>query len=215
MPTKKRKPGKIETRRASGGIAKKKTMKPAPHAHAVVMKPTAKRWHLVPQLTIAGSAIALLLLLGVIDRATFATLPGKAATIPPATIGIEHDRPLQLSVLIARKERAGYASFVNQSDETIHLSVPSLWMRSEVTGVPLAQVTSDIPVFGFTRWTLPAHAGIKMLLPQAPESLFFDSVSSSTAAIDLQTINLTNLTADSRVVLLQKQLLVNLWTNGE
>jgi hypothetical protein len=174
-----------------------------------------RRLHLATQLTIAGSAIAVLLLLGVIDRVTFATLPGKAAEPLPATIGIEHDQPLRLSLLIARKEQAGYASFIHQSDETIHVSVPSTWTRVEVTGVPIGQVRSDVPVFGFTRWTLPAHAGVKMLLPEAPDSLFFDSTSAATAAIDLQTVDLVNLRANSRVVLLQKQALVSLWGNEE
>lgn len=173
--------------------------------------PVAKRWHLVPQLTIAGSAIALLLLLGTIDRITFATRPSKAAEMLPATIGIEYDQPLRLSVLVARKEQAGYTSITNQSDETVHLSVPSTWTRTEVTGVPLGRVTQDIPVFGFTRWTLPAHAGVNMLMSQAPNSFFFDSTSTLAAAIDLQTIDLVKLHASSRVLLLQKQLLVALW----
>lgn len=210
MPTKK----KAQAKRAPTRTVPKKHRKASSvRQPASVKKPVTKRWHLAPQLTIAGSAITLLLLLGVIDRVTFATLPGKAAESMPATIGIEYEQPLQLSVLIARKEQAGYAAILNQSDETIHVSMPSSWSRTEVTGVPIAQVTSDIPVFGFTRWTLPAHSGLKMHLPQTPDSLFFDSTSAATAAINLQTVDLTNLKADSRVVLLQKQVLVTLWEN--
>lgn len=170
-----------------------------------------KRLHLGMHLTIAGSAIAVILMLGMVDRATFSTGRSNAAQSMPSTIGLEHDGPLTLSVLIARKEKAGYVSLTNGSDETIHVSVPSDWQRSEVTGAPLSAVTSDIPVFGFTRWSLPARAGIKMLLSVAPDSLFFDSTSKASTAVDLQTVDLVTLQTSSRVVLLQTQLLVPLW----
>lgn len=174
-----------------------------------------KRLHLGMHLAIAGSAIGILLILGIVDRATFSTGRSSAQSTLPATIGVEHDGPLTLSILVARKEKAGYVSLTNRSDDEIHLSVPSGWQRSEVTGVPISEVTADIPVFGFTRWTLPARAGMKMLLSTAPQALFFDSTSNSSAAIDVQTVDLTTLEMTSRVVLLQKQLLVPLWGDVE
>ncbi len=187
----------------------------AKRTHVSLKKPEKKSLHLGMHLTIATSAILVLMLLGIVDRVTFATLGSKAAEPTPMTIGIEHEGPVTLSVLVARKQLAGYTSIINQSNETVHISVPSDWKRSEVTGVPLADVVQDIPVFGFTRWKLPAHAGIKMLMDESPASLFFDSSSLATAAINLQTIDLTNLRANSKVVLLKNQALVQLWGNEE
>ncbi len=207
-------PVRTSALKKSTPIAKKaalQTKKPTILTNKPVIK---KGWDLGMQLAIATSAIAVLLILGILDQ-TFSTQPSKAADVLPATIGIEHDGPITLVVVVARKEKAGYTSITNESDETIHVSLPSSWKRSEVTGVPLSQVTQDIPVFGFTRWKLPARAGIKMLMDAAPTSLFFDSTSATTAAIDLQTINLATLSVSSKVVLLQKQALVQLWDKSE
>ena len=174
-----------------------------------------KNLHLGMHLIIAGSAIAVLMLLGIVDRVTFSTLPSKAALPLPATIGLEHEDPLTLSMIVARKQSAGYVSLTNRSDALIRVSMPSDWKRSEVTGAPLSAFLQDIPVFGFTRWTIPGHAGIKMSLIDAPDALFFDSNSDTTTQIDLQTIDLADLSASSRVVLLQKQTLVKLWGSEE
>ncbi len=174
-----------------------------------------RRLHLGMHLIIAGSAICVMLLLGVIERNTFATKEGNASEAIPVTIGLEHSAPLSLSVLFAKKDNAGYVSITNQSSETIHLNLPSTWNRTEVTGASLKDVAQDIPVFGFSRWTLPGHAGMKLLMPAAPAAVFFDSVSASTAAIDLKTIDLTTLTVSNKVVLVQKQTLVPLWIGNE
>lgn len=171
--------------------------------------------HLGMHLLIAGSAVAVLVLLGVVERNTFATRISDAADDVPATIGLEHTSPLSLSILFARKEHAGYVSIANGSSETIHVNLPSTWTRTEVTGAPLSEVKQEIPVFGFVRWTLPGKAGMKLILPKAPGAVFFDSVSPATAAIDLKTIDLVTLNVSNRMVLVQKQTLVPLWTQEE
>lgn len=177
---------------------------------AVAKKP-ARSMHLGMHLIIAGSAICVMLLLGVIERNTFATRQSAAEDTMPVTIGLEHTAPLSMSVLFARKENAGYVSITNQSSETIGINLPSTWTRTEVTGANLADVKQDIPVFGFSRWTLPGKAGIKLLMPSAPDAVFFDSTSTSTAAVDLKTIDLSSLGVTNKVVLVQKQTLVPLW----
>jgi len=180
----------------------------------IAAKP-ARNLHLGMHVIIAGSAICVMLLLGVIERNTFATLQGDAEDAVPVTIGLEHDGPLSMSVLFARKENAGYVSITNQSSETIRINLPSNWSRTEVTGADLKDVAQDIPVFGFSKWTLPGKAGIKLLMPSAPSAVFFDSVSTSTAAIDLKTIDLATLGVTNKVVLVQKQTLVPLWGENE
>lgn len=187
-----------------------KTLKTLP----VAQKP-ARSMHLGMHLIIAGSAICVMLLLGVIERNTFATRQSAAEDTMPVTIGLEHTAPLSMSVLFARKENAGYVSITNQSNETIGINLPSTWTRTEVTGASLADVKQDIPVFGFSRWTLPGNAGIKLLMPSAPDAVFFDSTSTSTAAVDLKTIDLGSLGVTNKVVLVQKQTLVPLWGQTE
>lgn len=195
-----------------------KAMKPM-KAPTLTMTPIAakpaRNLHLGMHAIIAGSAICVMLLLGVIERNTFSTLQGDAEDAVPVTIGLEHDGPLSMSILFARKESAGYVSITNQSSETIHINLPSNWSRTEVTGADLKDVTQDIPVFGFSKWKLPGKAGMKLLMPEAPSAVFFDSVSASTAAIDLKTIDLATLGVTNKVVLVQKQTLVPLWGENE
>ena len=166
------------------------------------------------QFAIAGSAIAVLVLLAALERNVFSTHPSDAASVP-ATIGLEHSSPLSLGVLFARKQGAGYVSITNNSNEAIHVSLPSSWTRTEVTGTELKNVTQDIPVFGFSRYGLPAGAGMKLLLPEAPGAVFFDSTSSAVTAVNLKTIDLTTSQSDSRVILVQSQSLVPLWSSAE
>ncbi len=181
------------------------------------MKPVAtrKELHLGMHLIIASSAIAVLMLLGIVDRVTFSTLLSNAANPLPVTIGIEHNGSAVLAVVIARKTNAGYASIINDSGEGVHVSVPSEWKRIEVTGTALTNVTEDVVLLGFTRYALPAGAGIKMLLPLAPSGLFFESPSASTAAINLQTIDLTDESVTQRTVLVKDKTLVRLWESDE
>lgn len=180
----------------------------------VAVKKPARNFHLGIQFAIAGSAIAVLLLLAAFENNIFVTKGSDAAAVP-VTIGLEHDAPLSLSILFAKKENAGYVSLQNTSSESIHISVPSNWVRSEVTGAELKDVTQDIPVFGFTRYALPAGAGMKMLLSEAPGAVFFDSTSDAVTAIDLKSIDLMTSKVSSKVVLIQKQSLISLWTDVE
>ncbi len=168
------------------------------------------------QMIIAGSAVAVLVFLGVIQQSTFATGRSSASEVIPVTIGIEHSTPVKIGVVFARKEKAGYVALQNNSDEVIYLSLPSTWHRTEVMGATLADVTSEIPVFGFVRWKLPAHSGMRMLLPSAPASVFFDSQSETIASIEMQMIDLTTLSSTKRVALIQKEgALVQLWGEEE
>lgn len=167
------------------------------------------------QLLIAGCAIALLLVLGIVERTTFSTNPGKAASATPVTIGIEHERRTTLNIVFARKGVLGYVSITNMSADDVYLSLPSSWQRTEVVGAPIASVTHEIPVFGFVRWKLPARAGIRLEVDSAPGAVFFDSVAASVTAIDLKMIDLTTDSASSKVILVQKQALVPLWGSEE
>ena len=223
MPRTKKKKGKSDVRvfsmpkptKRAQAIITKKSSSEAKKTVSHPMKQTKREWHIGMQLLIAGSAVAVLMILGIVDRVTFSTLGSLAEQPMPATIGIEHQNPVRLSIIIARKNDSGHVSIVNQSDELIHISVPSGWYRQEVSGAPLTSVVQDIPVLGFTRWTMPGHAGIKMFVPNAPAAFFFDSSSESSAEVDLQTIDLNDSSTTSRVLLLKDKALARLWGNDE
>lgn len=233
MPAKKKsakKPAVRKTVRKAAAPKKKKALPPR-SAHGVFQKRTEQPAKKQPSVTvanapsrsfaigihavIAGAAVVALLFLGFIERDIFSTNLSGAEDAVPATIGLEHTSPLSLSILFAKKENAGYVSITNGSAETIHVHLPSSWTRTEVTGAPLSEMKREIPVFGFVRWTLPGKAGMKLLVPEPPSAVLFDSTSSSTAAIDLKTIDLTTLAVGNRVVLVQKQGLVYLWGTQE
>ena len=196
-------------------VSMKKSLPEAKKSPLVATSSPKREWHLPMQFLIAGSAIAILMILGIVDRVTFSTLGSHAKEPVPVTIGIEHENPLTLSIVVARKNGSGYASITNRSFEQIRISVPSEWKRTEVTGAPLSAFTQDTPVFGFSRWTLPPHGGIKFLPDRAPEALFFDSDSMSTTEIDLQTVDLSDFASMSHVILLKDKALLKLWGSGE
>ena len=171
--------------------------------------------HLGMHLLIASSAVAVLLLLGIIDRGHFSTILSRAQESLPVTITLEHTRPLKMSMIVARKPSAGYIEVSNDSDTAMHISLPAPWKRTEVTGVAMDEVTKDFPKLNSARWLLPPHAGMKMLLPSAPDAILFENDASTTAAVNLQTVDLATLETTKRVVLLQTQALVTLWTTEE
>lgn len=72
---------------------KKSTVAPAKQSIA-----PKRNLHLGMHLIIAGSAVCVMLLLGVIERNTFATRESSAEEIP-VTIGLEHSAPLSMSIL--------------------------------------------------------------------------------------------------------------------
>jgi hypothetical protein len=209
----KKKKKKIVAKRKPAAVKRKVATVATPKPEIVVVQPTPRRnYHLGMQLAIAGSAIVVLLLLAAVENNIFSTKGGDAAALP-ITIGLEHSGPLSLSVLFAKKDTAGYVSLRNNSHDDIHISVPSNWVKSEVTGTDIRNVTQDIPTFGFTRYALPAGAGVKMLMPESPDAVLFDSTSQAVTALDLKTIDLTTSKVMSTVILLQKQTLISLWTN--
>jgi hypothetical protein len=174
--------------------------------------------HLGPQFLIAGSAIALLIVLATVDRNTFATRSGNAAgsTKPIGiAIGLEHEEQAAITMLVARKGPASYTSIGNDSSSPLFVSVPSGWDRIEVTGATLQDVKGEIPVFGFRRWTLPPHASMKLTVTSVPDFILFDNGSTSVATVDLTTVDLPSSSARNQVVMVQTQTNVELWKNEE
>lgn len=92
-------------------------------------------------------------------------------------IGVEHELPLSLLLEVGINGESAVYEFYSQSPETILLSVPSTWIRREVRNAPIHTVTAEAPSLGFTRWNLPARAGISFKVHRNPDSVILHNPS--------------------------------------
>jgi hypothetical protein len=141
------------------------------------------RHHRIP---VAVATLALLAL------GTQAHLRLRAALsdIPPADIAVEHQEPLDLMLAISRRGGEGLLDIEHGNAETVFLSLPDDWERIEVRDADLAAVTGEPPMFGFVRWTLPAGAGVRFRLPQAPSGLRLHHQSDAPLHLDITAVDL-------------------------
>lgn len=173
-----------------------------------------RRMHVRMHLTIAVLSIAVLSGLGLVDRMRFSTQKTDAKTPINRIIGIEHDGPASLTVVLARKNTAGLVSLENTSNAPVYVSLPDNWNRTEVTNTTIDKVTSSKTQYNFLRWTLPAKAGMKMLLPEVPSSFtFLSPTESNTVALTIHSVDVVDGTKETQVILLQKQAVAKFWTS--
>ncbi len=164
-------------------------------------------------LTIAVLSIAVLSGLGLVDRLHFSTQKTDAKTPVNRIIGIEHDGPASLTIVLARKNTAGLVSIENTSNAPVYLSLPDNWNRTEVSNTTIEKVTNTKTQYSFLRWTLPAKAGMKMLLPEVPSSFtFLSPTGTSTVALTVHSVDVVDGTKETQVILLQKQAVAKFWT---
>jgi hypothetical protein len=90
------------------------------------------------------------------------------------------------------------------------LSVPSTWVRREVKNAPIHTVTSEAPSLGFTRWKLPARAGISFRIPDAPDSMILHNPSEVQMKLDLVQVDLLTEEVERDILLIQEDT-VKLW----
>jgi hypothetical protein len=125
-------------------------------------------------------------------------------------IGIEHDKPLSLSLEVGILNDKASVEFFSESAETILISVPSTWVRREVKNAPIHTVTSESPSLGFTRWKLPARAGISFRVPDAPDSIVLHNPSGVQMKLDLVQVDLETEEVKRDILLIQGDT-VKLW----
>lgn len=148
----------------------------------------------------ATIGVIAIVLLGV-----FSVSKGNTATVTSnvVDIGIEHKKPLSLSFEIGVLDSMATAEFIADSDETISISVPSTWKRHEVQNASIEDVTSDPPSLGFTRWHLPAGAGISFRILSAPESILIHNPSEVPLKLDVVRVDLMTEEVVRETVLIQ------------
>ncbi len=125
-------------------------------------------------------------------------------------IGVEHEKPLSLTMEVGVRDNVGMMDFFSEAEETILLSVPSTWVRREVWNAPIQTVTSKVPSLGFTRWTLPSRAGISFKVSDAPDSLILHNPSNVQMKLNLVYVDLEKEHTERETVLIQDDT-VKLW----
>jgi hypothetical protein len=174
-------------------------------------------WHLGTQVAIAVSAMAVLALLGVVDRSMFSAALGNAKNSAPVVteIGLQHETPAAVDMLVARKGDLGYVDVNNTSAFPLKISLPETWERTSVRGGSIWLVTQEDPEMGFVRWTLPAKMGMTLRTKQVPDSILFHSPSGQTASVRITSVNVATDEKFEHSLLFQNTAEAKIWTDDE
>ena len=124
-------------------------------------------------------------------------LPGERAEI-----GLEHTKPVTLSLSFTTNGTQGVADVRHDALETVYLSLPSSWTKREVGGVPLTSVTSDPPYFGFTRWSIPAGALVSFDITP-PQTILLHNPSGIPTEVELTRVDLAKNVVERDIILIQ------------
>ncbi len=153
------------------------------------------------------AALAAVIAVVVFSQGTIRSgLPGLTANVSPqarAEIGVEHVRPLSLSLTVSTNGKSGVVDLGHDGSGTAYLSLPSSWMRREVRGTTLAAVVADPPTFGFTRWAIPAGSTVSFAVPVAPETILLHNPSGVPLQIKLTRVDLVTQEVERDVILIQ------------
>lgn len=150
----------------------------------------------------ARSAVLALLTLAAV---ALLALPGptSAPGLTEANIAVEHARPLTLGVRVSETPGGGLLELSVQGEETAGVSLPETWVRIEVRGVPLAQVTADEPALGYVRWAIPTGAEVQFRLPSFPADATLHNPSLVPLEVRLTRVDLASGAATHEVRLVQ------------
>jgi hypothetical protein len=135
---------------------------------------------------LAGLTLLLLLLWGI---TSMQMRRRTADLLPTADIAVEHTAAAGMTVTRTADGR-GPAEIRNDSNETLHVSIPDSWERDEVRGAPLAAVTADEPSLGFRRWTVPTHAAVTFIADDVWNKLHIRNISESPLRLGVVTVDI-------------------------
>jgi hypothetical protein len=88
-----------------------------------------------------------------------------------ADIAFEHASPLAAHIRMSALKGESLIEVSHEGKETILVSVPEDWRRTEVRNVPLQSVTEEPPMLGYRRWTLPEGASVTYYSKDSPVNL--------------------------------------------
>ena len=126
---------------------------------------------------------------------------GGALLRDTADIGVEHASPLSLYIEVGRLSNSAMIDMYSDTTETVKISVPSEWSLREVRNATVDDIASDEPTFGFTRWSVPAHAGVSFYAPNGPESIMLHNPSGVQMKVNISNIDIEAQTVERNVLL--------------
>jgi len=118
-----------------------------------------------------------------------------------ADIGVEHQSPLSLYVEVGRLSNSAMVDMYSDANETVKISVSSEWTLREVRNATVADIVSDEPTFGFTRWSLPPNAGVSFYVPNYPEAVMLHNPSGVQMKVNITHIDIEAQTVERNVLL--------------
>lgn len=160
-------------------------------------------------LTIHGLLLTLALMsLGVIALA--AAWGGRLGqeNRKPVTIALEHRLPVTLTVGFSMQREVRLVDIMHDSAETLFLSVPRDWHRTEVRGAALASVSAEPAALGFVRWHLPARAGISFRTGGTWRQLSVENPGGVPLTLKVTVVDLESNTASHDVLLVKDETVV-------
>jgi|GEM_PF-1040561 hypothetical protein len=118
-----------------------------------------------------------------------------------ADIGVEHLSPLSLYVEVGRLSNSAMIDIFSDGDEVVKISVPDDWRLREVRNATVADITSDEPTFGFSRWYLPPHSGASFYAFNGPESILLHNPSGVQLKVNVVNIEIEAETVERNIIL--------------
>ncbi|HLD63299.1 MAG TPA: hypothetical protein VI913_00190 [Candidatus Peribacteraceae bacterium] len=107
-----------------------------------------------------------------------------------ADIAVEHKSPLELKLALSQRDTEGIIDIEHNGNEAVHISLPSEWVRAEVRNVALEAVLAEPPMLSFTRWTIPAGAGVRFLIQGMPDGFMLHHESDATLELKTTFVDL-------------------------
>ena len=123
-------------------------------------------------------------------------------------IGIEHAKTLALSVSLTEGARTSLIDMDLSSDESVSITVPRAWARTETRRAPIATVTGRDADADMRTWLLPADAGISFSTDVPFRTLKLHNPSGIPVKIQLTRVNVATQESSYDVFLLKDGALV-------
>ncbi len=88
-----------------------------------------------------------------------------------ADIAIEHKESLSVRISMSMLHGQGILEIGHDGKETIQVSVPDSWERTEVRNTPIDMLKNESPMLGFVRWHFPPETTVTFRMMDAPDNV--------------------------------------------
>jgi hypothetical protein len=153
--------------------------------------------------------LPILLALGLTAAFTLVLPAGKTPTTASVqtivNLGVEHTKPLRLSIAVSLGKSPSLLRMYHDGPETAYLSLPVSWTLQEVQAATLKDVIADSPTFGFARWHVPSKAIVTFSIPQLPDGAVVFNPSKVPLELKVKRIDLVRNTVENDVLLTSDQ----------